>query len=121
MKSTINLIWIPVSNLEKAVKYYTEVMGLELKELHPNFGWAELGGEEGARLGLSEAKSKADLTAGSNAVVTFSVKDIEAAKDELGSKGATLVGETMEVAGYVKLQMVTDSDGNQLQLVQLLY
>lgn len=121
MKPKIGLVWIVVADLEKAVDYYSNVLGFELAELHPHFGWAELcNGKDGARLGLAQANDMMSEKAGSNAIITVSVDDIEVAKDELSKKGVTFIGEVMEVPGHVKMQMISDSDGNKLQLVQLL-
>ena len=44
--------------------------------------------------------------------------DIEAAKKDLESKGATLVGETQEIPTICQLQMFSDKDGNMMQLYQ---
>lgn len=116
-----NLCWIVVSDLKKAIKFYTETLGLKLLNSTEEFGWAELQGKDGGTvIGLAQASSHNPVKAGSNAVLTFTVDDIEKARQELKQKGLKLVGEVIEVPGHVKTQDCFDSDNNYFQLVQTL-
>lgn len=120
---SINLVWIMVTDIKQAIKFYTETVGLKLMEYHEQFGWAELEGHEGgARLGIAQKQLKSDdgIEPGQNAVMTFTVANLEKAISEMTKKGAKMVGETQEVPGHVKLQMALDEDGNHFQLVELL-
>jgi predicted enzyme related to lactoylglutathione lyase len=117
----IYLSWIIVKDLEKAIKFYTEVVGLELQEFHEEYRWAELKGPEGSILGIGEEDLNLGMKAGTNAVVTVSVENIESAKTHFKKLGATLVGDTIEIPGHVKMQTFTDVDGNTMQLVQQLH
>lgn len=114
----INLSWIVVKDIEKAIKFYTEVVGLKLNEFHQEFGWAELSGPSGALLGIAAEHKENPIKAGANAVVTVSVDDIEKAKTHFTKLGAKLIGDTMEVPGHVKLQTFADVDGNTMQLCE---
>jgi len=116
----IFLSWIVVKDIKKAIQFYTEVVGLQLNEHHPEYNWAELSGEGGARLGIAAECPQMAEKAGINAVMTISVDDIEKAKAHFKQKGAKLVGETIEVPGIVKMQNFEDADGNQMQIVQTL-
>ena len=119
---SFDLAWIVVKDLQKSIQFYTEIVGMELKELHEEFGWAELSGSEGgARLGLSQENNKEVLSAGQNAVITLSVKNLLSAKAEMEKKGASMVGDIMEIPHVVKLQMVKDLSGNFFQLVEVLH
>lgn len=116
----MDLSWIVVKDLKKALNFYIEVMGLKLMEVNEEFGWAELQGHEGgARLGIAQMDST--LQAGENACVTMTVENIEKALDSLLKKGAELIGEVQEIPGHVKMQMAKDHDGNHLQLVEVLH
>jgi predicted enzyme related to lactoylglutathione lyase len=116
--SKMELSWVAVSDLDKAVDFYTNVVGLEIKEKHDLFGWAELQGKDGgARLGLAQMEDQ-DLKPGSNAVVTLTVPDIEAARADLEAKGCTLIGEIQDIPTICRLQMIADKDGNLMQLYQ---
>lgn len=116
----IYLSWIIVKDIKKAIQFYTQVVGLELKEYHKEFAWAELAGPGGSILGIGEENLAASMKAGTNAVITISVEDIDQAKADLVHQGATLVGDILEIPGEVKMQTFKDGDGNTLQLVQKL-
>ena len=115
----IEMIWIVVKDLKASIKFYTEVIGLKLMELHEEFGWAELEGQEGgARFGIAQMSDLEDVKAGENGVVTFTVEDIEKARQELEKKKVKLIGPIQEIPGHVKMQKVVDADGNLFQLVE---
>lgn len=116
----IFLTWIVVSDLEDAIKFYTESVGFTLRTTHKEMGWAELSGPGGCLLGLSQANPQFDLKAGTNAVPTITVDDIMTARNEFAKKGVKLIGDVMDVPGEVRLQTFVDKDGNTFQLVQLL-
>jgi predicted enzyme related to lactoylglutathione lyase len=114
----MNLVWIVVKDFEKAIEFYTKTIGLKLLEKHDDFGWAELSGPEGSRLGI--AKENADMIAGKNAVPTITVEDIEQARDGIAERGAQLLGDIVTIPDVVSMQLFQDGDGNQMQLVQQL-
>lgn len=113
----IKLTWIVVEDLDKAVNFYTKVVGLELRNKSDMFKWAELIGEDGCALGIAQTDSPPP---GSNAIVTLTVDDIEESKAELELQDVKMLGDIVEVPGHVKMQMFIDPDGNHLQLVEQL-
>ncbi len=120
--TSMDLVWIVVSDFKKALDFYTKVVGLEVMEVNESFGWAELEGKEGgARLGICKMQDNGEFKPGQNACMTFTVEDIEVAITNFKKCGANLSGEIQEVPGHVKMQMVIDNDGNQFQLVQVLH
>lgn len=116
----MQLSWITVADIKQAIKFYTEVVGFELHEFNEEFGWAELSGKEGARLGLAQECPEHGNKAGTNAVVTITVEDIANAIESLKQKNVKLIGEVMEIPGQVKLQSFEDIDGNNFQLCELI-
>lgn len=116
----IFLSWIIVKNIKEAIKFYTEVCGLELKEFHEEYRWAELSGPNGCALGIGEEGPESEIKPGANAVVTITVKDLNEAIAHFNKKGATLIGDVIEVPGHVKMQTFSDKDGNTMQIVELL-
>lgn len=114
----IFLSWIVVKDIKKAIKFYTEVVGLKLREYHEQYGWAELIGSDGAALGIAEESPQEAIKAGSNAVTTISVDNLEKARQEFLKKGVRLVGDVLDIPGHVKMQTFTDQDGNTLQIVE---
>jgi len=116
----IKLVWIVVKDLQAAIKFYTEVVGLTLNSQSPEYGWAELSGPDGCAIGLAQENSQMDNKAGTNAVTTITVDNIETARAHFLQHGATLLGEVEEVSGHVKMQTFKDTDENMLQLVEML-
>ncbi len=118
---SMQLCWIVVANLKQAIKFYTEVLGLKLLSSTEELGWAELQGKDGEGLiGLAQANDHYAIKPGSNAVITFTVEDMEQARLEMQAKGLKLIGEVTEVPGHVKMQDCVDADNNFFQLVQAL-
>ncbi len=114
----LHLSWIVVKNLEEAIAFYHDVIGLKLVEHNPEFGWAELTAPEGQRLGLAQENPTYHMNAGTNAVVAISVDDMDKAIQTLKKSNAKLVGEVMEVPGEVKFQTFVDASGNTFQLAE---
>jgi|SRR5579871_2026003 len=119
---SMDLAWIVVKDIKKAIQFYTEIVGLKLLEFHEQYGWAELEGNEGgARIGIAQAQPKGDeIAPGQNAIPTFTVKSLDKAISDFSKKGAKLIGNIQEVPGHVKLQTVSDLDGNRFQLAEVL-
>lgn len=123
----IGLCWIVVKDIQAAVKYYTEVVGLQLAEFNENYGWAEFEGTEGGtRLGIAQEKpdgsnNNSPILAGQNAVMTFTVDNLDQVKALMIKKGAKCEGDVVEVPGHVKMQTIIDNDGNKFQICELLH
>lgn len=118
---SMDLAWIVVNDFKAAVKFYTEVVGLQVMDINEEWGWAELQGNNGARLGIAKQKETSEITAGQNAIVTFTVKNLDESKAEMVRKGAVCVGVVQDIPGHVRMQLVRDLDGNQFQLVQMFH
>lgn len=112
----IGLSWITISDFKKSEYFFVNTLGLKVLNKSPEYGWLELTGVNGgAVLGVGQCME--DNKAGSNAVVTFTVDDIEETKENLENKGVK-VSEIMEVPGHVKLANFADHDGNLFQLAE---
>lgn len=116
----IYLSWIVVEDIEKAIEFYTEVAGLQLKEYHKEFFWAELSGPNGILLGISQESPENPIRAGQNAVVTISVENLDDAMAHFKMHQITFIDEVLEVPGHVKMRSFRDASGNIMQLVQKL-
>lgn len=118
---SIDLVWIVVKDLKKAIQFYTEVVGLKLMEYHEQYNWAEVQGYKGgARLGIAQDSEAEDVKPGQNGVVTFRVENIETSIQHMKKKGAECIGKLIEIPGHVKMQTMKDNDGNHFQMVQTL-
>lgn len=114
----MELGWIVVKDLQQSIDFYVNTVGLKVKEHVPDFGWAELSGPDGFTLGLAQENENMDTKAGSNAIMTVSVENIEKAIEHFREKGAKLIGDVIEVPEKVKMQTFIDHDGNAFQLVE---
>jgi predicted enzyme related to lactoylglutathione lyase len=114
------LSWIVVKDLDKAIEFYTDVVGLTLKVRSKEYGWAELSDPKGGRLGLAQESDQMANKAGSNAVITIAVKDLNAAIAFFQKQKVHLQGDVETVPGHVKTQTFLDADGNMMQLVEML-
>ncbi len=116
----IELGWITVSDFKKTKKFFTDI-GLKLMESKEEWGWMELEGAEGGmRLGVGLANEKNPDKPGHNAVLTFTVDNLETTMSDMKAKGAKFVDEIMEIQGEVKMVTFVDPDGNRFQLVETL-
>jgi predicted enzyme related to lactoylglutathione lyase len=119
---SFDLAWITVKNFEEAIKFYSEVLGLEQKDYAPEYKWAEFEGYAGgARLGICEICEDSPIEPGDNAVISFTVDDLDAACDFLGKKGTEFIGTVQEVPGHVKMQLIKDPSGNLIHICQVLH
>ena len=116
----IELVWVVVKDFDQAIAFYTNVLGFKVTTLSEEFGWAELAGADGCVLGIARENEHYGAKAGTNAVPTITVEDMEIARNELIKHKVKLDGEVMEVPGHVKLQTFSDADGNTFQLCQVL-
>ncbi len=123
MVKASNLSWIVVKDIKEAKKFFIDQVGLKELSSSEEFGWVELGGQEdgGSIIGLAEENpAMDDLKAGTNAIITLSVDDLDKSVQHFQDQGIKLVGEVVEVPGHVKMQLFSDLDGNLFQLVQSL-
>ena len=116
---SIDLAWISTKDMQKAKTFFADKLGLEITSDSPEYGWLEFCGTDGgASLGVGQDSEESDLKAGQNAVITFTVENIEKTKADLIAKGVTIVGDIIEVPGHVKLLYIKDEDGNLFHLSQ---
>jgi catechol 2,3-dioxygenase-like lactoylglutathione lyase family enzyme len=108
-------VTIMVNNMERAVRFYTDALGLKLKARYDDqFAQVEAPGtiialhpanKDGPRPGKSESLS-----------IGFAVDNLDAAMSELKGKGVTFSKVADDT--QVKLAFFTDPDGNPLYLSQ---
>ena len=111
------VISIGVSDLDRAIEWYKDVLGLELVYKLDKYGWCEMAtATKHVTIGLGQNE---DLKTG-GATPTFGVLDIDVARKHLESKDVRFDGDTYEIEGMVKLATFYDPDGNSYMLAQSL-
>lgn len=109
-----------VTDLPRALEWYSNVLGCGVIHHVPEAGWAELQTPvESVRIGLTAVENMP--SPGGGAVLTFNVRDIDAARRHLESlDDVRFDGETCTIEGWVRLATVFDPDGNVLMLAESL-
>jgi predicted enzyme related to lactoylglutathione lyase len=108
------LVQIGVSDMDRAVAFYTKVLGFTLTERRDDLQFAHIASNvPGLEIGLSHAPA----SKGSGSVVlNIGVEDVGAARRTLESRGVVFHGDTVVIPGKVALAAFVDPDGNALRL-----
>ena len=118
----IDHVAIVVSDMDVAVEFYTEVLGLGLIK----DGRAE-GGEKKTFIGTKskvilamtedkEGKARDNASAGGVNHIAFGVSDVEKAAEILRGKGVKFIEEKVSEDGKVKAYHFLDPDGLELEI-----
>lgn len=108
---------VSVSDIQTSMKWYQDVLGFELLYYMEDLGWCELKSlVTRVNVGLSQVEKMPPP--GGNSVLTWGVKDIESAKEELEKKSVRFDGDIRVISGMVKLATFFDPDGNCFMLYQ---
>ena len=91
---------LPAEDLERAKKFYEELLGLKVIQKDPSPGALLQAGEGSTIYIYQRAATKADHT-----VASFSVKDVEATVKELKAKG--VIFEDVEIPGLTTVDNIT--------------
>jgi predicted enzyme related to lactoylglutathione lyase len=112
------VVWIGVTDLEKASDFYAETLGLQVALLDHQAGWAEFVHPHcGAHLALQEVDPE-ELMPSGGATVIFDVPDIEKTMQQLEKSGVPFLTGVIALNGH-RLATFVDPDGNHLQLRDL--
>jgi predicted enzyme related to lactoylglutathione lyase len=111
----VDFVSIPTGNLDAAVEFYRDVVGLRLSVHKPERNFAEF--ENGTvtfnimdpvRMGIGDLVPNANPFA-------LHVEDVEAARATLESRGVAFRGDTFDT-GVCHMAFFADPDGNALML-----
>ncbi len=110
----VDFVGLPTRDLEQAVRFYGEVLGLHRSVYRPERNFAEF---ETGNLTLNVMNAEAmglEHHRVGNAVALH-VEDVPAARDELESRGVVFQGDTFDT-GVCHMAFFADPDGNVLML-----
>jgi catechol 2,3-dioxygenase-like lactoylglutathione lyase family enzyme len=111
------VISVNVSDLERSIEWYRDLLGFELVYKLDQYGWCELQtATKHVSIGLGQTE---ELKIGGT-TPTFGVVDIDAARKHLESHDVKFDGDTYEIEGMVKLATFYDPDGNPFMLAETL-
>jgi catechol 2,3-dioxygenase-like lactoylglutathione lyase family enzyme len=110
----LDLIFYWVSDMDRAVSFYRDLLGLRLVRRDEDT-WVEFE-SGGRRLALHSVAEGQPMTPG-GATAVFSVDDLDRAKADLSSRGVRF-GHEGDVAGFARFASFLDSEGNTVQLIE---
>ncbi len=120
MVTGIDTLMITVADMDRAVRFYRDVLGLAVKSQSP--GWSEID-LDGTVLGLHPLDSmmrKDPVVRGigeGNFVLGLRVRDLRGFRAHLECHGVTVPRDFHEIPGGLLLDF-TDPDGNWLEAVE---
>ncbi|WP_181687078.1 VOC family protein [Halorhabdus salina] len=111
----VDFVQYNVTDLETAIPFYRDTLGLEMEEHLEEFGWAEFAARP-TTLALNELDSEADSEPGpGGAAVALAVDDVESAVEEISEDGQAVFQEPIDT-GVCDMATVADPDGNPIVL-----
>lgn len=111
---TIDHVWFWTRDMDGAVAFYADVVGLELLRRDGD-DWAEFDAGP-VRLGLHGAGERPELPGGGTVVLR--VDDLDAGKLALEGRGVVFDPYIGEVQGRARFASFADPDGNALQIIE---
>lgn len=109
---------IGVTNLDRSIDWYGQILGFELLYRADEIGWCEMRTSiPGVNVGLSQNES---VPQGGGATPVWGVENIEAAKAHLDAHNVRQDGSIQVIDGLVKLITFFDPDGNSFMFSESL-
>ena len=111
MATGVAAVWVPVTDMDRAVAFYRDVLGLEV--VKQDTDWSELDAN-GLKLGLNGREGASPSSSG-GAVITFQPEGgIEEEVAELQGKGVEFTGGISDHE-WGRIAPFQDTEGNDLQ------
>ena len=112
MVAGVSNVWVPVEDMDRAVAFYRDALGLTVKKQSPE--WSEFDAQ-GLRIGLNGRETASGGSSG-GAVITFEPEaGIEAEVEQLQGRGVVFTGGVSSY-DWGSVAPFKDSEGNDLQL-----
>ena len=108
-------VYVVATDVEEAVRFYRDVLGLPLK-FQDGGRWAEF--EVGSASFSVGAPGEGPATPGGGAVPVFEVESLEAALVALQKRGLAIEGGLIDMGAHGRYFTVRDPPGNSVLLFQ---
>jgi predicted enzyme related to lactoylglutathione lyase len=110
----ISVVWVPVSDMDRALEFYGDTLGLDIEQQEDDWSMVVAGA---VRIGLN-GRNEENSGGEGGAVIAFAVSDdIEDSVSELSAAGVEIAGGVSEHP-WGKVATFLDPDGNELQLYE---
>lgn len=113
----IDYVYYWTSDMDRAVKFYQQVLGLPLSRREDS-RWAEFDAG-GIRFALHGAVEGHPVETGGT--VMFRVDDLDAARAALEARGVAFEDDLGEVEGFARFASFHDPDGNRIDIIEYLH
>jgi catechol 2,3-dioxygenase-like lactoylglutathione lyase family enzyme len=123
MEMKLELVPVPVTDVDQAIAFYTDQLGFVLDvDVRPSEGMRVVqltppGSACSIVIGTG-LNDISDMTAGTLKGLHLVVNSIDQAREELLARGVE-VGEVVDVGGGVRYAWIADPDGNSLTLQEM--
>jgi len=115
---TMAVVTIFVSNMDRAVRFYTEVLGMKLAYRFAD-DWATLKTDDGMTVGLHPASKESPAGRKGSITIGFEVSEsIQKAVTAMKEKGVKFVGPIVDDK-EIKAAHFEDPDGNEMYFVEV--
>ena len=112
MAKGVAAVWVPVDDMERAVAFYRDALGFDVRSSRPE--WSEIDAD-GLLIGLN-GREATDAHSDGGAVISFTPDgDLEAEVQRLRALGVTFTGGISDHE-WGRIVPFKDSEGNDLQL-----
>jgi len=112
MAEAVSVVWLPVTDMDRAVRFYGDTIGMEVEQRDDEWSMLKLGD---VRIGLNARESPGG---DGGAVVAFRAgSDIQQAVDALAEQGVEVPGGVSEHP-WGRVATFKDPDGNDLQFYE---
>jgi predicted enzyme related to lactoylglutathione lyase len=106
----VSAVWLPVDDMDRAVKFYGQTLGLSVNQHDDDWSEVEV---DGLKIGLNARESP---SGDGGALIAFSADgEIEDEVERLKGEGVQFTGEISEHP-WGRIAPFADPDGNDLQL-----
>jgi predicted enzyme related to lactoylglutathione lyase len=107
-----------VSNMDRAIRFFTETLGLTLEQRFGN-DWASVKAANGLSIGLHPASEVSPAGRKGSITIGFNLDEpIERAVDRLKKQGVKFTKEIFE-DGSSRIAHFSDPDGNEFYIIEL--
>lgn len=113
----MTVVTVFVSNMDRAVQFYTEVLGMKVEYRFGN-DWTSLKTDDGVTVGLHPASKESPAGRKGSITIGFEVSEsIEKAVNSMKAKGVRFVSPIVDDK-EIKAAHFEDPDGNEMYVVE---